>query len=83
MEAIYIIFIVVIILIILYLIFVSFKGNKYLTKNHDHLKIKHSSKEKAISAMNKLKQKNIQGSERLQVYYNPNLKGWFVGKSSW
>ena len=42
--------------------------------NHDHLKFKHGTQRDAQAGVYPTH------SERLNVYYNENLKGWFVGR---
>lgn len=48
--------------------------------NHDHLKCKYATREEAESMVRRMKRANCDGSERLNVYYNRELEGWYVGK---
>ena len=51
-------------------------------KNHDYMKVPHRTKSIATAELNRMKNKSYPGSERMNVYYNPERKAWFVGKSS-
>ena len=51
-------------------------------KNHDYRKVPHRTKSIATAELKRMKSKNYPGSERMNVYYNPERKAWFVGKSS-
>lgn len=56
--------------------------SKFGQKNHDYLKVPHNTKSLATAEMNRMKSKNYPGSDRMNVYYNPERRKWFVGKSS-
>ena len=56
--------------------------SKFGQKNHDYRKVPHRTKSIALAELNRMKNKNYPGSERMNVYYNPERKAWFVGKSS-
>ncbi len=51
--------------------------------NHDDQKFKHSNRYSAEAEVRRMKRRRYPGSERLQVYYNRELKGWFVGRSKY
>lgn len=51
------------------------------SNNHDHLKHKHTTKEEAEAEVSRMKRCGYDDSHRLRVYYNPELHGWFVGRS--
>lgn len=56
--------------------------------NHDHGKHKHDTQESAETEVRRLKKKNemqqtgCEDNDRLNTYYNSELCGWFVGRSS-
>ena len=49
--------------------------------NHDDQKNKHSSSQSAEAEVRRMQRARYAGSERLNVYYNRERDGWFVGKS--
>jgi hypothetical protein len=49
--------------------------------NHDDRKIKYPTQEAAESAVRGMQRSGRDGSERLKVYYNHKLEGWYVGRS--
>jgi hypothetical protein len=51
--------------------------------NHDHLKHKHTTREKAEQEIRRMKSIGKDGCERLNAYYNDELDGWFVGRGQW
>jgi hypothetical protein len=48
--------------------------------NHDHLKYKHSSRRSAELEVTRMKMAGYDESERLNVYFNRELDGWYVGR---
>ena len=56
-------------------------SNPYI--NHDHMKHQHASRESAIAEVNRMQQHGYEGSGRLNVYYNRQLEGWYVGRSKY
>ena len=52
-------------------------------KNHDNNKVMHPSRWSAEKEKKRLKRVGFEGSEKLNVYFNKELRGWFVGKSKW
>lgn len=48
--------------------------------NHDHLKVKHSSRESARAEVKRMKRNGCHGSNRLVEYYNKEQNGWYVGR---
>lgn len=76
--------ITLIVLIIIFAVFflLVYKNNtKYVAKNHDHLKVKYTTKSSAEKEMNRMKLLGYPGSERLNVYQNKQNGYWYVGKS--
>ena len=51
--------------------------------NHDHLKKRHLTRESAEQEKRRMQSLGLSGSERLNVYKNEELGGWFVGRSKW
>jgi hypothetical protein len=58
----------------------SERMNSTPNNNHDHLKVKHSTRQDAEAEANRMRRRGYEGSERLNVYYNGNLRGWYVGR---
>lgn len=53
------------------------------SNNHDHLKYKHSTRQEAVNEMQRMKQSAYyEETERLNVYYNRELNGWYIGRSN-
>ena len=50
------------------------------SNNHDHLKFKHGTRQGAQAEVDRMRRQGYKDSERLNVYYNADLKGWFVGR---
>lgn len=50
--------------------------------NHDHEKHPHATREDAEAEVLRMKRLGYEGSARLQIYYNRQLRAWFVGRSS-
>jgi len=48
--------------------------------NHDDRKFKHSTRASAEAEVGRMKSGRYDESERLKVYYNRELEGWFVGR---
>lgn len=49
--------------------------------NYDHLKAKHPMREAAEAEVRRMKRSgHYEGSDRLDAYYNSDMKGWFVGR---
>jgi hypothetical protein len=48
--------------------------------NHDDGKFKHSTRRGAEAEANRMRRRGYEGSERLNVYYNDELRGWYVGE---
>lgn len=55
----------------------------YPRNNHDDQKYKHTTRESAEREKDRMQRQGVPGSQRLNVYYNQELDGWFVGRSSW
>lgn len=51
--------------------------------NHDHQKRKHETRASAEREVDRMRWKGLPDSERMNVYYNDELDGWFVGRSRW
>jgi hypothetical protein len=51
--------------------------------NHDHLKHKHRTREFANEEVRRMQRQGYGESERLNVYYNRELDGWYVGRRQW
>ena len=51
--------------------------------NHDHNKRMHATRCEAESMVDRMRRSGVPDSERLNVYYNKQRNGWFVGRSSW
>jgi hypothetical protein len=57
--------------------------DRYTAKNrnnHDDFKVKHITHADAQAEAYRMRHYGYKGSERLKVYYNPDLRGWFVGR---
>ena len=50
--------------------------------NHDHQKCPHATREDAEAEVRRMKRLNYEGNGRLNVYYNRDLRNWYVGRSS-
>ena len=50
------------------------------SNNHNHCKFKHGTQWGAQAEVDRMRSLGYEDSERLNVYYNENLKGWFVGR---
>ena len=50
------------------------------SNNHDNIKFKHSTQASAEAEVRRMQGARYDGSERLNVYYNRDLGGWFVGR---
>ena len=50
------------------------------SNNHDHLKVKHGTQRDAQAEVDRMRRRGYEDSERLNVYYNDELGGWFVGR---
>jgi hypothetical protein len=50
------------------------------SNNHDHLKYKHGTRQGAQAEVDRMRGLGYEDSERLNVYYNDELGGWFVGR---
>mmetsp|Transcript_7824 Transcript_7824/g.7374 ORF Transcript_7824/g.7374 Transcript_7824/m.7374 type:complete len:101 (+) Transcript_7824:63-365(+) len=48
--------------------------------NHDDSKHKHASAKSAEAEVERMQRNDYEDSDRLNVYYNKQLKGFFVGK---
>ena len=54
---------------------------KNRSNNHDHLKVKHSTQASAEAEVRRMtKSGRYEECERLNVYYNDEYEGWFVGR---
>ena len=61
--------------------FYSWWRDSYSTSgrnNHDHLKFKHQTRPGAQAEVDRMRRRGYKDSEWLNVYYNADLKGWFV-----
>ena len=54
-----------------------------LHNNHDHLKVKHNSRDEALAEIQRMQRYGYEDSERLVEYYNSELDGWFVGRKKY
>lgn len=75
-------------LIILFIIFIIFlyyinKNKNEKPRDHDHLKKKHPTEESALKEIIRMQKKELPECEKLNAYYNPKYKAWFVGKSKY
>ena len=48
--------------------------------NHDQQKFKHSTRASAEAEIRRMKESGRDECERLNVYYNDEYEGWFVGR---
>lgn len=51
--------------------------------NHDNQKRMHATESEAHDVIDRMQMQGVPDSERLNAYYNSELGGWFVGRSSW
>ena len=58
----------------------NYRRRKSGHNNHDHLKVKHGTQRDVQAEVDRMRREGREGSERLNVYYNDERKGWYVGK---